>query len=111
MHDEARIKAVFQQYDKDSNGTISKEEMTQALHHLHLPNSDRDVKLAIKEMDVDGDSAIEFDEFKSHCFRKDREIKKMFESIDSDKSGFVTAKVCSSVSYFFLLYWIFASVN
>ncbi len=58
MHDEARIKEIFHRYDKDSSDTISIDEMKQALHDLHLPNSDRDVKIAMKEMDVDGDSII-----------------------------------------------------
>jgi calcium-dependent protein kinase len=83
----------FHRYDKDSSGTISIDEMKQALHDLHLPNSDRDVKIAMKEMDVDGDNIIKFDEFKEHCVKKEKEIRQLFESIDTDKSGFVTAKV------------------
>ncbi|KAF8015618.1 hypothetical protein BT93_H1208 [Corymbia citriodora subsp. variegata] len=57
------IKAVFQQYDEDSNGTIDKEELKKCLDELQLHLSETDMEDLFHSCDIDENQAIQFTEF------------------------------------------------
>jgi Ca2+-binding EF-hand superfamily protein len=50
-------------FDRDQNGTISFEEVREILGTGKPKESDEVFKEIIKEMDIDGDGLISFDEF------------------------------------------------
>ena len=93
MSDDERFRSAFRRYDSDNSGTITKHEIRHALKELHLPDSEDDVKTLLKQMDANNDGVVSFEEFKAHCKKKEREVKALFQSMDTDKSGFLTAPV------------------
>ncbi|KAI3440816.1 uncharacterized protein J3R85_003047, partial [Psidium guajava] len=57
------IKAVFQQFDEDSNGTIDKEELKKCLEEMQLHLSEKDVEDLFHSCDIDENQEIQFIEF------------------------------------------------
>eukprot|EP00117_Sycon_ciliatum_P038937 scpid81296/ scgid28853/ Calcium-dependent protein kinase 17 len=62
---EENIRSAFQMFDKDGSGKISIEEMKQALgaNLEGQSQDDQDWEELIKEVDIDGDGEIDFEEF------------------------------------------------
>ncbi len=54
---------AFRLFDKDGNGFISPEELKVFMHNLGEKLSDNDIADMIKDADLDGDNAINFEEF------------------------------------------------
>ncbi|KAH9649892.1 putative calcium-binding protein CML22 [Citrus sinensis] len=57
------IKSVFEQYDKDSNGTIDREELKKCLEELQLHLKEEEIEDLFKSCDIDGSEGIQFNEF------------------------------------------------
>ncbi|XP_030462982.1 probable calcium-binding protein CML22 [Syzygium oleosum] len=57
------IKAIFQQYDEDSNGAIDKEELKKCLEEVQLHLSEKDVEDLFHSCDIDENQEIQFTEF------------------------------------------------
>ncbi|TVY59600.1 Calmodulin [Lachnellula suecica] len=56
-------KHEFDQYDADKGGNISVEEFAQAMAKSGQKSSEEEIAQMIKEVDIDGDGTINFDEF------------------------------------------------
>ncbi|KAG2721111.1 hypothetical protein I3760_02G066300 [Carya illinoinensis] len=57
------IRAVFEQYDEDSNGTIDQEELKKCLQKLQLHLTEEEVEDLFHSCDIDGHEGIQFNEF------------------------------------------------
>ncbi|KAK9138250.1 hypothetical protein Sjap_008844 [Stephania japonica] len=57
------IKQVFEQYDKDSNGTIDRDEFNKCLADLHVHLTEKEKEDIFQACDVDGIEGIQLNEF------------------------------------------------
>ena len=56
---EAELRAAFDVFDKDGNGTISAEELRQLMKSIGEDLSDKDIDEMIREADKDGNGEID----------------------------------------------------
>ena len=100
----AAMKKEFLQLDADGDGSISIEEVENVLRPMRgkLKASDRQIKVAVRDMDRNGDGIIEIKEYLStkrlftngdivhRALVQRARIRKEFASFDADKNGFIT---------------------
>lgn len=60
---EKKIKAMFNEIDKDKSGEITNEELAEALKKANPGMDEEDVKMMIQESDENGDGVVEYHEF------------------------------------------------
>ena len=65
---ESRLKAIFNQFDTDSSGKITEENIVLAMQKLGREISQSEVLEMITKHDVNGDGALNFSEFKAIFF-------------------------------------------
>ena len=58
------LREAFKVFDKDGNGTISKDELKQLMSNLGQNLSNEELDAMMGEVDTDGNGQIDFDEFK-----------------------------------------------
>jgi len=63
LADNADIKANFDSFDKDGDGSVDISELGQVLKSIGITASETDIKNLIKEVDLDANGTIEFNEF------------------------------------------------
>ena len=89
------MRALFQNFDRDHNGTLSKEEFTLALQHM----SSGSISTALADqlfenIDANHDNQISFSEFMAATLDprevQINELNKAFELLDSEKKGYIT---------------------
>eukprot|EP00947_MAST-08B_sp_MAST-8B-sp1_P005014 g5014.t1 len=61
--DKTGMRRVFEKFDRDGNGRISKSEFSRGLDKLGLDVSEVEVARLMRRFDVDGDGAIDFGDF------------------------------------------------
>ncbi|MCJ1454382.1 Calmodulin [Mycoblastus sanguinarius] len=60
---EAELRAAFNVFDRDGNGTINKEELVQIMKSIGEGFTDEEIEEMMKEADKDGNGTIDYDEF------------------------------------------------
>ena len=70
-----RVLAIFEQYDVDCSGTLDAEEFQMLLDDLCIPTSEKERRRIIRSLDVDGNGAVEFDEFMAFYNSKDNKMR------------------------------------
>merc|ERR1712045_1063786 len=89
------LKASFDMFDKDGNGTISHSELKSVMRRFGQNLSDSEVRDMIRSVDIDRNNEIDFKEF-VHLMKSrisldpDYELKLAFQMIDSDSSGTIS---------------------
>ncbi|XP_021714294.1 calmodulin-like protein 1 [Chenopodium quinoa] len=92
------MKRVFETYDRNKDGKISKEEFKAMLRAINgkgvTVNSDVEAANAFQVADKDGDGFIDFKEFMElHNNKvKSKDIESAFRIFDSDGDGKISAK-------------------
>jgi len=82
------IYKTFKELDTDNSGTLDFKEVQTGLQNLKYPsNYAYDV---FTQLDKDKDSQIDFNEFKEWVELKHDDMKFLFDSVDTDKSGFIS---------------------
>lgn len=102
--DATELKRVFELFDKNGDGTISKEELTHSLKNMGIPIPDSELTQMIEKIDVNGDMCIDFDEFgelyRSIMDNKDEEeedMKEAFNVFDQNGDGYISVEELRSV--------------
>ncbi|KAL4589805.1 hypothetical protein LXL04_002715 [Taraxacum kok-saghyz] len=105
----AELKSVFATFDKNKDGFITKQELSDSLKNIGISTSEKDVLEMVQRVDVNGDGLIDFDEFcelfESMMSREDEEgskidvgdredgdLKEAFDVFDGDKNGLISVQ-------------------
>ncbi|KAE8673157.1 Calcium-binding protein CML24 [Hibiscus syriacus] len=100
------MREVFNKFDKNGDGRISREELKSVLSALGSTPSSDEIDRMMSEMDKDGDGYVDLDEFiafqrtnvdgdDGQCGNK--ELKDAFDMYDLDKNGLISAKELHAV--------------
>lgn len=101
--DQAELDRVFQMFDHNGDGRISKKELNDSLENLGIYIPDVELSQMIERIDVNGDGCVDIDEFgalyKSIMEEKDEEedMKEAFNVFDQNGDGFITFDELKSV--------------
>ena len=57
------LREVFREFDRNSNGSLSKTELAALLNKINLNVDDKYLEALIKKLDSNGNGAVEFEEF------------------------------------------------
>ena len=89
------FKEVFSLFDKDGDGTISTKELGTVMRTLGQNPTDAEIEQMIKEVDLDGNGEVDFDEFCGLMKKKLREsepveeLVEVFKIFDKNQDGLV----------------------
>lgn len=84
------FKEVFSLFDKDGDGTISTKELGTVMRTLGQNPTDAEIEQMIKEVDVDNNGEIDFEEFCGLMVKKmkesepEEELVEVFKIFDKD---------------------------
>ena len=85
---ETQLRHMFDQYDTNHDGTISKDEVISALRRLELPATYA-AEIFLRA-DKNGDGVLDFAEFVNYVHETEREFRQLFDLIDVEGKGSVT---------------------
>ncbi|KAL7598967.1 hypothetical protein Lser_V15G23944 [Lactuca serriola] len=105
----AELKSVFATFDKNKDGFITKQELSDSLKNIGISTNEKDVLEMVQRVDVNGDGLIDFDEFcqlfESMMSREDEEgdkvddgdhedgdLREAFDVFDGDKNGLISVE-------------------
>ncbi|GLJ25305.1 hypothetical protein SUGI_0484360 [Cryptomeria japonica] len=103
------LRRVFSTFDKNGDGLISQQEMTESLEKLGLKIGEEEVLSAIKKVDANGDGNVDFEEFVMFYadiskvgegatnLEEDPELADAFAVFDGNGDGLITAEELQSV--------------
>ncbi|CAF2123835.1 calmodulin-like protein 5 [Brassica rapa] len=106
--DPSELKRVFQTFDKNGDGRITKQELKDSLENLGIYIPDKDLTQMIHNIDTNHDGCVDIDEFES-LYRsivnehhndgetKEEDMKEAFNVFDQDGDGFITVEELKSV--------------
>ena len=98
--DHQDLMLTFKQFDKNGNGTISKEELLEGYKELYKDRTLVDIQLEVNniwtKIDMDGSGTIDYTEWSVGTINKanvitKQKLKKAFEMFDLDGSGKISA--------------------
>ncbi|CAA7016682.1 unnamed protein product [Microthlaspi erraticum] len=96
------LKQVFQMFDKNGDGRITKEELNDSLENLGIFMPDKDLIQMIEKMDANGDGCVDINEFESLYGsiveeKEEEDMRDAFNVFDQDGDGFITVEELKSV--------------
>ncbi|KAF7132734.1 hypothetical protein RHSIM_Rhsim09G0029100 [Rhododendron simsii] len=101
--DTAEIRRVFQMFDKNGDGRITKKELNDSLENMGIFIPDPELTQMIEKIDVNGDGCVDIDEFgalyQSIMEERDEEedMREAFNVFDQNGDGFITVEELRSV--------------
>ncbi|XP_057956998.1 calmodulin-like protein 7 [Malania oleifera] len=101
--DPTELKRVFQMFDRNGDGRITKKELNDSLEKLGIFIPDKDLSQMIDKIDVNGDGCVDMDEFgelyMSLMDERDEEedMREAFNVFDQNGDGFITVDELRSV--------------
>ncbi|KAJ7980695.1 Calmodulin-like protein [Quillaja saponaria] len=101
--DSNELKRVFQMFDKNGDGRITKKELSDSLENLGIFIPDKELAQMIEKIDVNGDGCVDIDEFgelyQSIMDERDEEedMREAFNVFDQNGDGFITVDELRSV--------------
>ncbi|KAF8087400.1 hypothetical protein N665_0587s0007 [Sinapis alba] len=104
--DTTEIKRVFQMFDKDGDGRITKKELNDSLKNLGIIIPEKELWQMIDKIDVNGDGCVDIEEFgelyKTIMVEEDDEMgeedmKEAFNVFDRNGDGFITVDELKAV--------------
>ncbi len=86
---EQHIKQMFDDFDKDKDGSIDRSELELALRSLNLDFTQGDIEAYIEQVDKNKNGAISYDEFKVFfeeklSYKEQEQLGEIFDLLDRD---------------------------
>ncbi|CAH8351154.1 unnamed protein product [Eruca vesicaria subsp. sativa] len=106
--DPSELKRVFQTFDKNGDGRITKQELNDSLENLGIYIPDKDLTQMIHNIDTNHDGCLDIEEFES-LYRsivdehhndgetEEEDMKEAFNVFDQNGDGFITVEELKSV--------------
>ncbi|KAL8196116.1 hypothetical protein R6Q57_025116 [Mikania cordata] len=97
------LQRIFQMFDKNGDGRITKQELNDSLENMNIFISGSDLVQMIEKIDVNGDGCVDLDEFGELYktimdSREDEEdMMEAFNVFDQNGDGFITVEELKSV--------------
>lgn len=101
--DPSELKRVFQMFDRNGDGRISKKELKDSLEKLGMLIPDKELTQMIEKIDVNGDGWVDMEEFgelyESIMEERDEEddMRDAFNVFDHNRDGFITVEELRAV--------------
>ncbi|KAL9239654.1 hypothetical protein vseg_013957 [Gypsophila vaccaria] len=101
--DPTELKRVFQMFDRNGDGKITKKELNDSLQKLGIFIPDKELTQMIDKIDENRDGFVDIDEFGSLyqtiMDEKDEEedVREAFNVFDQNRDGFITVEELRSV--------------
>ncbi|KAJ0051992.1 hypothetical protein Pint_03094 [Pistacia integerrima] len=101
--DSTELRRVFQMFDRNGDGKITKKELNDSLQNLGIFIPDGDLVQMIDKIDTNGDGFVDIDEFgalyQTIMNEKDEEedMKEAFNVFDQNGDGYITVDELRSV--------------
>ncbi|XAR71161.1 hypothetical protein NMG60_11028294 [Bertholletia excelsa] len=97
------LRRVFQMFDKNGDGRISKEELTGSLENMGIFIPDAELAQMIEKIDVNGDGYVDIEEFGElygtlmEGRDEEADMREAFNVFDQNGDGFITVEELRSV--------------
>lgn len=101
--DPGELRRVFQMFDRNGDGRITKKELSDSLANLGIYIPDKDLVQMIDKIDLNGDGYVDIDEFgglyRTIMDERDEEedMREAFNVFDQNGDGFITVEELRSV--------------
>ncbi|TKY48333.1 Calmodulin protein 5 [Spatholobus suberectus] len=101
--DPHELKRVFQMFDRNGDGRITKKELNDSLENLGIFIPDKELAQMIEKIDVNGDGCVDIDEFgelyQNIMDERDEEedMREAFNVFDQNGDGFITVEELRTV--------------
>ncbi|KAK8971108.1 Calmodulin-like protein 3 [Platanthera guangdongensis] len=103
----AELKRVFQMFDRNGDGRITKKELGDSLHNLGIHIPDAELQSMIDKIDANGDGCVDMDEFgalyqsimeeQGGDGDEEEDMREAFNVFDQNGDGFITVEELRSV--------------
>lgn len=103
--DQTELKRVFQLFDRNGDGRITKKELNESLEKLGIFIPDKDLSQMIDKIDINGDGCVDIEEFgelyqtimEEREEEEEEDMKEAFNVFDRNGDGFITVDELRSV--------------
>ncbi|XP_044504182.1 calmodulin-like protein 3 [Mangifera indica] len=101
--DSTEVRRVFQMFDRNGDGKISKKELRKWLENLRIFIPDGELIQMMDKIDVNGDGFVDIDEFGElyqtimNEKEEEEDVKEAFNVFDQNGDGFITMNELRSV--------------
>ncbi|KAJ8491968.1 hypothetical protein OPV22_013689 [Ensete ventricosum] len=101
--DPSELKRVFQMFDRNGDGRITKVELTDSLENLGILVPEAELASMIERIDANGDGCVDVEEFgtlyRTIMDERDEEedMREAFNVFDRNGDGFITVEELRSV--------------
>lgn len=101
--DQAELCRIFQMFDKNGDGKITKQELNDSLKNLGIYIPEQELVQMIEKIDLNGDGYVDSEEFgglfETIMEERDEEedMREAFNVFDQNRDGFITVEELKSV--------------
>ncbi|KAL2935706.1 Calmodulin-like protein 3 [Bienertia sinuspersici] len=101
--DQGELKRVFQMFDRNGDGKITKRELNDSLQNLGIYIPDKELTQMIEKIDVNKDGFVDMEEFGSLYQTimderdEEEDMREAFNVFDQNGDGFITVEELRSV--------------
>ncbi|XP_044498106.1 calmodulin-like protein 3 [Mangifera indica] len=103
--DHSEVDRVFEMFDRNGDGRISKEELSDSLQNLGIVIPEAELAQMIERIDVDGDGCVDIEEFgtlyktlmEERKEEEEEDMREAFNVFDQNGDGFITCDELKAV--------------